>query len=42
MAVIQLRQAGKSYEELELLVKPGDPLHAKSVKIQQFIDELVN
>ena len=42
MALIQLRQADKSYEELELLVKPGDPLHAKSVKIQQFIDELVN
>ena len=42
MAVIQLRQAGKSFEELELLVEPDSELHKKSVKIQESINALVN
>ncbi len=42
MAVIQLRQAGKSFEEVELLVEPDDELHKKSVKIRETIDALVN
>ncbi len=42
VAVIQLRTAGKSFAELEILVKPDNPLHAKSVRIQKAINELVN
>ena len=42
MAIIQLRDAGKSFGELQQLVESDDPLHAKSVKIQNTIDELVN
>ena len=42
MAVVQLREAGKSFAELEILVQPEDELHKKSVKIQNTIDELVN
>ena len=42
LAVSQLREAGKSFSELELLLKPDDPLRAKSERIQQTIDELVN
>jgi len=42
MAILQLREAGNSFEALELLVGPDDPLHEKSVRIQKAIDELVN
>jgi len=42
MAVVQLREASKSFAELEVLVQPEDELHKKSVKIQKTIDELVN
>jgi len=42
MAIIQLRDAGESFSELQRLVETDDPLHAKSVKIQNAIDELVN
>jgi Flp pilus assembly protein TadD len=42
MAVLQLRNAGKSFSELERLVESDNPLHAKSIKIQTAIDELVN
>jgi Flp pilus assembly protein TadD len=42
MAVMQLREAGKSFAELELLVEPGDALYKKSIKIQKAINELVN
>ncbi|MDA0823636.1 MAG: tetratricopeptide repeat protein [Proteobacteria bacterium] len=42
MAVLQLRNAGKSFSELEKLVDSDDPLYAKSIKIQNAIDELVN
>jgi len=42
MAVVQLRQAGKSFGEVELLVEPDNELHKKSVKIQESINALVN
>lgn len=42
MAVTQLRNSGESFRELEMLVDEDDPLHAKSVRIQQAINELVN
>lgn len=42
MAVLQLRDAGKSFGELQRIVDSEDPLHAKSVRIQNAIDELVN
>lgn len=42
IAVTQLREAGASFLELEMLTKEDDPLHAKSVRIQRAIDELVN
>lgn len=42
MAVTQLREAGNSFHELEILVDGDDPLHEKSVRIQKAIDELVN
>jgi tetratricopeptide (TPR) repeat protein len=42
LAVIQLRNAGKSFSELEKVVDSESPLHAKSIKIQNAIDELVN
>lgn len=42
MAVVQLRESGKSFLELEMLVEESDPLHEKSVRIQQAINELVN
>lgn len=42
MAIIQLRVARQSFVELEMLVKPDNPLHQKSVKIQKAIDDLVN
>jgi cytochrome c-type biogenesis protein CcmH/NrfG len=42
MAVLQLREAGKSFGDREILLKPDDPLHDKTVKIQKTIDELVN
>lgn len=42
MAVLQLRGARQSFSELQLLLEPSDALHAKSVKIQNTIDELVN
>ena len=42
MAIVQLRTAGQSFAELEMLLKPDDPLHEKSVKVQKAINELVN
>ena len=42
MAVTQLRNSGESFRELEMLVDEDDPLHEKSVRIQQIINELVN
>lgn len=42
MAVTQLRDAGQSFLELEMLVGEDDPLHEKSVRMRQSIDELVN
>lgn len=42
MAVLQLREAGKSFSELEILVDKDDALFDKSVNIQRSIDELVN
>ena len=42
MAVAQLRNSGESFHELERLVDEDDPLHEKSVRIQQAINELVN
>ncbi len=42
IAVTQLREAGASFLELEMLTQDDDPLHEKSVRIQRAIDELVN
>jgi cytochrome c-type biogenesis protein CcmH/NrfG len=42
MGVVQLRHAGKSFEEVELLVEPDNELHKKSVKIRESINALVN
>lgn len=42
IAVTQLREAGASFLELEMLTAEDDPLHEKSVRIQRTIDELVN
>jgi len=42
MAVTQLRDSGKSFLELEMLVEDDDPLHEKSIRIQQSIEELLD